>query len=783
MADVEDRNVRRVTLFMMVTSTVALELAVAEPDRAIRHVVLTSLGMLVAPTLVLGLVFDRGSWSARRHGAVGHTPVLTPFVVVLLLGIFLLPEVDALVRFLWQRRPAMLEVLLLASLRNLGLGLAVLSRRPVCSRLCALISLFLILVAASLGEGRLLLALVGLHAVGGTSWLMLAYWKRLDSLDREEASAPRSVPWGTSVWILGVVVCVLAGVAIGPTRAATALVGLVPTSGGTEWNDPEARGGVNDGDNEVSASENPQSVGFTRSEIYLDTDRPSLYDAFNEAYGEPTKRKTERMIALGPQDVKEQKERPTENLHSGREFSLVRRKPERPTRRPREREAKALVYVKGPTPLHLRLKSYDHFNGHTWHEEGHCGVDCPLEKLGRSAWFRLDWPTPSIFGETVSHAIRIGALDSSALPVPGHLDRFRVGSVDRAEFFGWAQDGILSMVQRTVPAGTTIETSAKVVDPKLLAAYEDVALPRPGDTSVDPALAALARSWVAGKSRGWAQVAAVVETLRGSYKHTSGQVVVDGELDPAIEFLLRSRQGPDYLFATSAVLLLRSLGYRARLVSGFYVDPRRIDLRTGYTPVVREDVHFWAEVMLRGGTWVAIEPTPGYELLRPSPGWGERLVAALGSAARRVARHPFECGATLLAVLLIVRFRLRGLDVVSTLAWRLSGGRGGRRGTLATLALVESRATRAGRPRPPGATPSRWYAPLALGFPGEPGAELARLVRLADWARYSPEGTPPPFSLSDLDIRATCRRVVRSWTLARFRACDISPTVERRMTS
>ncbi|MHC5542454.1 hypothetical protein ACYOEI_29880, partial [Singulisphaera rosea] len=432
MADVEDPNVRRVTLFMVLTSTLALELALAEPDRVVSHVIMTTLGMLIAPTLILALVFDRRPASRRTCGPVGTLSVPSPFAIMLLLGAFLLPEADALVRFCWHRRPAMLEILLLASLRNLGLGLAVLSRRPVCSRLCALISLFLILVAASLGEGRLLLALVGLHAVGGTTWLMLAYWTRLDSLNREEGSKSKPIPWGGgSAWILGVAVCVLAGVVIGPSRAATALFDLVPTSGGTEWSDPEARGGVNDGDNEVSASENPQSVGFTQSEIYLDTDRPSLYDAFNEAYGEPTKRKTERMIALGPQEVKEQQERPTENLHSGREFSLVRRKPERPTRRPREREAKSLVYVKGPTPLHLRLKSYDHFDGHTWHEEGHCGVDCPLEKVGRSSWFRLDRPAPSIFGETVAHAIRIGTLDSSALPVPGHLDRFRVGSVDR----------------------------------------------------------------------------------------------------------------------------------------------------------------------------------------------------------------------------------------------------------------------------------------------------------------------------------------------------------------
>jgi hypothetical protein len=49
------------------------------------------------------------------------------------------------------------------------------------------------------------------------------------------------------------------------------------------------------------------------------------------------------MIALGLQDVSEQKERPAENLHAGREFSAVRRKPAPRPRRPAERVAQALV--------------------------------------------------------------------------------------------------------------------------------------------------------------------------------------------------------------------------------------------------------------------------------------------------------------------------------------------------------------------------------------------------------------------------------------------------------
>ncbi len=131
---------------------------------------------------------------------------------------------------------------------------------------------------------------------------------------------------------------------------------------------------MGDGDNEVSASERPQSVGFTESEVYLETDRPSLYDAFNESYGEPFKpKKLDRMIALGQQGMAEQRERPAENLQAGRKFSAVRQKPKARKLRPSEREARALAYVKGPTPLHLPLAAHVHFDGRTWHEEPCCG--------------------------------------------------------------------------------------------------------------------------------------------------------------------------------------------------------------------------------------------------------------------------------------------------------------------------------------------------------------------------------------------------------------------------
>jgi transglutaminase-like putative cysteine protease len=788
-ADVEGRSTRGLTLAMIALATTALELAIAEPGRSQWLCVVTTLGLLVAPALALAWFLSRRVRLSKKDDDPGLPRTsksrdrLQASSVLLLVALFLLPFVGQLAQLVWWGRGLMLEVVLLAALRNLGLGLGVLSHRPAFAKPGALISLFLVLVAASLGEGTLVIGFISAYSIAATFWLMLLYWDDI-ALDVHDGRS-KPLPWSAALWVLAIVS--LCGVAaVGPTRAATALAGLVPSSGGTDWNDPDARGGVNDGDNEVSASENPQSVGFTQSEVYLDTDRPSLYDTFNEMYGEPFKnKKIERMIALPATSVREQKERPVENLQAAREFPLVRRKPDQPARRPGHRAAKALLYLKGPTPLHIRMATYARFDGKAWSEPPAKTLVSPLDKEKQGAWLRLVCFPALVFRGRVSHQIKVGLLDSDALPVPAQLDRFRMGSVDRPDFFGCAQDGILRMVGRTIPAGTVIETESRVVDPKLLArielpSWQDSTLRDHGRSDqyvTTPEVAELGKLWVSGRSRGWEQVEAVVDRLRRGY-HLDREATStdDPGVDPVSDFLLRSRRGADYQFASAAVVLLRSLGYSARVVSGFYAQPQRYDVRTRHTPVLREDVHFWAEVQVSTGLWVTIEPSPGYQVLEPAPTLVESLAKVLAGLGRWGRDHRNALGIGLVLAVGALWYRREWLDGVATLVWRWNSWGAWSWCVLATLSLVERRSRWAGRPRPPGQTPSRWYGPIAAGAAGEARNDMDRLVRLADWILYAPEGVRMAPASSEHDVRSMCRRVVRDWTLGRFRASAISPT-------
>ncbi|WP_422922987.1 transglutaminase-like domain-containing protein [Singulisphaera sp. PoT] len=786
----EDARLRWATLAMAAFSTLALEQAVLEPGKPRGPCFALTLGVLILPMLVASVILAHRD---RRSNAAGEpatpSPAFGEGTIAAFCLLFVLPFGIEFGHGMSSGWTTTLEYILIAALRNLGLGLAAFSHRPAHARLSALVSLFLVTVASAVGgEGGLaVLAPAGGFAMAGMGWLMLVYWT---GLPIRPVAGPAAVRHSltSAAWMLTAAGLIAAVAAVGPTRAATALIGLVPTSGGTGENDPNARSGVNDGDNEVDASENPQSVGFTRSEIYLETDRPSLYDAFNESYGEPFKRtKIEKMIALGPENVREQKERPAENLRAGREFSAVRKKPELRPKRPGERAARALVYIKGTTPLHLPLTTYGHFDGTTWHEEPCCNRDLHAEPESRGSWMKLLPSTAAFLTGLVTHQVKIGALDSSSMPLPSHLERFRVGSVDRSDFFGWAQYGIVRMTDRNVPAGTVIDTEAKTVDRSKIG--EMPFKPRPddekdhhisfrGEYAVDPRVTDLARSWVAHLPEGWTQVEALVHTLRHNCHHDHSATSSEGCKDVTAEFLFETRRGPDYLFATASAVMLRSLGYPVRLVSGLYAAPEKYDPVTRHTSVTRDDVHVWAEVRLPDGLWIAIEPTPGFDLLPPARPWVERVALAFKAAGRWAWMHKFALSASLLLVVGAVVMRRRLLDLGASALFGLDSGRHPRRSILRALSLLERRARWAGCPRPTGQTPSRWYRPIARLGADESRLVLERLLRLSDWALHAPGRSSLPPALDDAEILKTCREALRSWTPARFR--EVHPLLTRR---
>jgi hypothetical protein len=783
MAPELSRRIRQVTFALLVFASTATEIAAVDT-----RPVLASLGLAtvwVGLAAVLGWVVPVPK---RGQSPFSESRVPPRFVLFLMLVLVAAPFVVEPFRRRWTGDGYPLELQMVFALRNLGLGLAACAAWTLCLRLAGVVSLFLMLFAISMTDHPGVLTLLGLYSAAGSVWLMLTYWTSLRRYFADSEAAALVVhtgrerlPWLAILLVVGLVSSVLGLVTVGPQRVGRVLGEWLPTSGGTDGYDPFARGGVNDGDDQVKGN-NARSTGTIETDQFLDSPLPSLYDVANDLYGEPFKKREaqERAIPLDAQTkIRDTEKPPGDNQRPNREFATARKGPHQP-RDPSDRTARALFEVQGRTPLHVRVAAYDVFDGMSWQEAPLNLNTCLLDKERDSCWMRVQERRPGpIFAENEGHQLKITSTFGSLVPTPPHTFRFRVGRVDQASFFVWGQDRILRMAQRKTPSGIIVETQSHTIDPRMLT---DVEFPsgwtnaRLDYTSVPKLhseVSALAHRWADGHPRGWMQIAAVIGQLRREYVHDLSAHTPEGCDDPLAHFLTEARRGPDYQFASAAAVLLRVLGYATRLVCGFYVSPEHYDPATRHTPVVEEDLHFWAEVMLPWGEWLVVEPTPGYEVLGPSLPWSERLWTTLLAVAFWAWQHAVELSLSLLTAGASWWWRREVFDAAGVTFWRWFPGKSWRQCVRRALWLLEWRGRWAGQPRRPCQTTRDWlYASLPEPRAGD--VEIEALTRMAEWASYASDLAPP---WKRAEIRSVCCRVVNNWTLQQWRKARVARAV------
>jgi hypothetical protein len=149
--------------------------------------------------------------------------------------------------------------------------------------------------------------------------------------------------------------------------------------------------------------------------------------------------------------------------------------------------------------------------------------------------------------------------------------------------------------------------------------------------------------------------------------------------DPVLQFIDEHRKGHCELFASAAVLLLRSQGIPARYVTGLVCGERV----AGHWVARLEHAHAWTEAYDRDeGAWVLVEATPpgGRPDVQATTGLfarlGERLSAMWQLFMARVRRGEF---AAVLAEAVAAAFRFLWTAVRSPAGWLA---------TLAVLALA-----------------------------------------------------------------------------------------------
>lgn len=626
-----------------------------------------------------------------------------------------------------------------------------------------------------------------LFLAASIGWLVVAHAELLPARLSHQAESRRLFPrWlGFALAVLFPLLCL---VATGERHLAHGLSGWIPSSGGSGDYDPFSRGGIGDGDQLVAGTENIQSFGALDDAPFIPDHRPSLYDLFDDTYNEPVRNdKQDRAISIQQDPANRQVERHlAETQQAARQFSTARQSRTAEQKAVGSIPSHALLHVAGRVPLHLRLEVYDRFDGVNWTPETASEpLPAPnMETVRGKPWLQVSSPHPreSEVTATETHALKIVSLDTARIPSPVGLRAVHVDQIDRADFFQPLPAEQIAFQRERLPELVPIHLMSELIDGRrVLERHRDRFSVTDNRLHRDYPVGELSREvrqlafdWTKDAHDSHGQIEAIVRRLRSGYVLDNDAVPPADVASPVLHFLTTSRRGPDYQFATSAAVLLRTLGFSTRFVTGLYASPERYDARRRHTEVLPTDVHAWVEVYVGEGQWLTIEPTPGYEVLQPPL----TLLGWIGTNALVIGKTLLEAWPlVLLAIVsaaMVVRLRRSIAIMLRRAWWAVSPPRTAAEAIRRTFVLVDWRASRVGLQRRPGETLTQWLTRIRPGIdPNLAGLE-PRQIAVIQRALYAPTAK---FNAVDDDVRVVCQAI------ARYRFARVGRTTRESLSS
>lgn len=777
------------------------------PERAhaqLTQYLITLMLVSVASLAALSVIYEQDSLSAvawaycpmlagsigigivvwRRWRSLSQPPSWTFLIVALvILCPLVLPHLleycQIELEVIPQRYP--LEIQLLLCLDWLGWSLLALGKWVRCLRNAAAVSLFLMLGVVALAQDSVRVwALAGYTGVGliwmwahhRHSWL--ARTPHSANISRYNTISLRKIPWNAFGISLGVSVLVFWGLGLlGKHVAGWDVVGWLASSGGSREAKWQARSGLGGGPDEV-AGINARTAGLVESDHMIEDCRDSLIDVISETYGEPLKNRQmhEKMLPGDAVQVLQRRGHLPQNQTPNRDFALKRKKRREPTQPAEVRGPRALFEIQGRTPLHIRRIVYDTYDEqtHSWRES--VSVSPAVVQPTGGYWLEIHRPLQvgDWYAADDYHTIKITNLADNFVPAPPLLRALKIQHASSPEYFHWQQDDVLALRERSKwPTGVILKTRMHTVDYEAVPASAwkpELSVLRTSRYGQVPEkwrvpLCELAQQWCQDLPPGWPQVQAVVTRLRCDYQLDPEATAPAEHPEPIWWFLTESRRGPDYFFASSAVLLLRSLGYPARMCLGYYAASEAYDRQTDHTPVRKHDLHFWAEVRLRDGLWVVVEPTPGYSTLPPKLPWSSWLKAQALRAWHTLLQNWPRWIAGILGLALTWALRRSLTDIVwLSCWWVVAMGSSWQRVVRTTWQILAWRARWAGIVRPAWQTPISWFQTWQHAFLSAAQEHRAFVAYLA-MALYAPQTSAPD---SFAEIRRVSRTLLRVGT-------------------
>lgn len=417
-----------------------------------------------------------------------------------------------------------------------------------------------------------------------------------------------------------------------------------------------------------------------------------------------------------------------------------------------------VMRVRANRPDFWRGQTFDTWDGRTWS----VADEKPVTLTGSSPL-----PIPPSIGEPASLQSPAELVQTFYVRTPGPNLIFGAGFPTRLYFpdrrVFQLSDGTL---RAGVPLGresvyTVVSARNGVTADALRAAATGEPTDFPPDIATryvrplvtTPRVRELAASITAPAATEYDKVLAIEGWLAAHTTYTLNIPPLPDGADAVDHFLFDERRGFCEQIGTSLVVMLRSVGIPARLVTGY--TPGERNPFTGLYEVRAKDAHAWAEVWFPGVGWQGFDPTASV----PLAGDASSSSASNGLVSYLSHRLPHPPGAVLVA--------FGGLAVLAIAV--VAGGRAWRKlvrflrrpapsWTESCQSRLEQVGAARGRPRRESETMREYAAALGRGPLPDP-----RLPQLADIVTRASFGPVP----ATLDERALVERVLTEAAAAR----------------
>jgi protein-glutamine gamma-glutamyltransferase len=354
----------------------------------------------------------------------------------------------------------------------------------------------------------------------------------------------------------------------------------------------------------------------------------------------------------------------------------------------------------------------------------------------------------------------------------------------------------------------SVESLVKTVNERPSGGYETLFyseryLQMPADQS--PEIVALGEAVTMDVTGDYERAEAIEAYLRKNYQLSLDTLMRDPESNSLYRFLMDEKSGHSELFSSSMVILLRTVGIPARLVTGYIARGHNYNPITGNYEVRRSDAHSWVEAYIEAHGWVSFEPTAGMELPRtvvrrtvfwsfveyvgekikraieshPEAWWSQLLqsimaaiyavwasLLSIGQLVSIIALALWAWFVTIGWMILLIALGVAAFSVYGILVsvptwrqWQIERMKGGdpRQFIYACYMDMERIFTRKGLPRTPSVAPAEYEDLLARKFE-IPAPQIATLTRLFQAARYGPS----PVGTKEADeVHLAYRRLIQ----------------------